>query len=177
VGSTTAFRQRKNQHKSRCYNEKNKCYTFKVYQFIRDNGGWDNWEMIQIKSVNVNNKRELEGEERTVIEELNPSLNCSIPIIYCDRKEYVKDWCEKNKEHKNEYNRQRYYEKKDDIVKKKREYYEKNKDRLLQQCKEYREKNKEKIAEYQREYGENNKEKIAQLKREYRARKKLIDPQ
>jgi predicted GIY-YIG superfamily endonuclease len=47
VGSTKAFRQRKNEHKSNCNND-NKKHNFKLYQTIRENGGWENWRMVII---------------------------------------------------------------------------------------------------------------------------------
>jgi hypothetical protein len=49
VGHTTDMRRRKWQHKTNCNNEKNKVYNLNVYQFIRNNGGWDNWDMIEIE--------------------------------------------------------------------------------------------------------------------------------
>jgi len=156
VGSTTAFRARKNQHKHRYCNENHKKHNYKVYQFIRDNGGWDNWEMIPIKSVNVNNKTELIIEERKVFEELKPTLNHNIPTR--THKEYY----ESNKEKIAEYNS---------------EYRTINKEKLAQSKREYYENNKEQIAQIRKRYREKNKEKLAQYQREYRARKKLIDPQ
>ena len=41
IGSTYDFKNRMRQHKYSCYNEKSKKYNFFVYQFIRQNGGWD----------------------------------------------------------------------------------------------------------------------------------------
>ena len=45
VGSTKNFRNRKWQHKQCCENENNKSYDKQLYQLIRENGGWDNFEM------------------------------------------------------------------------------------------------------------------------------------
>ena len=79
VGSTCAFRMRKNSHKSSCTNENSKKYNLNVYKFIRDHGGWDNWDMIEIKKVNCDTKRELDKEERAVLEQLGGTLNTNIP--------------------------------------------------------------------------------------------------
>ena len=49
VGNTTNFDKRKVQHKLNCYNEKGKCFNFKLYQMIRDAGGWSNYKMIEIE--------------------------------------------------------------------------------------------------------------------------------
>ena len=45
VGSTINFNHRKRCHKENCYNNKLKQYNCKVYQFIRNNGNWENWEI------------------------------------------------------------------------------------------------------------------------------------
>ena len=79
VGSTCNFRKRKADHKYSCNNENRKAYNYNVYQFIRDHGGWDNWEMIEIKKVNCETKRELEKEERAVLEQLGGTLNKYVP--------------------------------------------------------------------------------------------------
>jgi len=60
VGSTTNFTRRKQQHKRNCNCITNKSYNLKVYKNIRENGGWENWKMIQICEVSCNNKREAE---------------------------------------------------------------------------------------------------------------------
>ena len=49
IGSTANFTQRKYCHKSRCNNEKDKAYDSKIYQNIRNDGGWDEWNMIEIE--------------------------------------------------------------------------------------------------------------------------------
>ena len=79
IGSTTNFRCRKKQHKECCTNEKSSHYNSYVYQFIRNNGGWDNWEMILIKELSCNSRLELHAEERKNYEELKPTLNTQIP--------------------------------------------------------------------------------------------------
>ena len=88
IGSTVNFRTRKYQHKSAC----NKLNNIKIYQFIRDNGGWDNWDMVLIEEVKVNSKLELHKKEREFIELLKPSLNIAIPT------RTVKEYKEDNKE-------------------------------------------------------------------------------
>jgi len=51
VGSTTSLVKRRYLHKSDCFNANSKRHNFYVYQFIRENGGWDNWEVIQIEGL------------------------------------------------------------------------------------------------------------------------------
>lgn len=140
VGSTTRFERRKNQHKSCCHNEKSTHYTYYVYQFIRKNGGFQNWEMIQIEEVNVNNKRELDTRERYWIETLKAELNIVIPT------QTDNEWREKNKESLTE---------KGKI--KNKEYYEKNKEIVLEKHKIYRENNREMLAEKSKQNHEKSK--------------------
>ena len=45
IGSTANFKTRKYQHKESCNNTKSAQYNTKIYQIIRDNGGWDEWIM------------------------------------------------------------------------------------------------------------------------------------
>ena len=49
VGSTTNFIKRKQHHKCICNKPTNMSYNLKVYQMIRDNGGWMQFKMIIIK--------------------------------------------------------------------------------------------------------------------------------
>ena len=69
VGHTTNFTQRKYAHKINCNNEKSSNYKLKVYEFIRNNGGWKNWEMIEICSINCKNK--LEFIDEPIIKEIS----------------------------------------------------------------------------------------------------------
>ena len=75
IGSTKSFASRKAEHKYCCKTEKSKSY-----QFIRDNGNFENWSMILINEVNCKNKLELLKIEREYIEELKPQLNIEIPL-------------------------------------------------------------------------------------------------
>ena len=79
VGSTGNFNRRKHEHKSRCNNESDTNYNFRVYQFIRTNGGFENWSMIQVESMQFSEKRELTALERYWTEELHATLNSSVP--------------------------------------------------------------------------------------------------
>jgi len=89
IGSTTNFKRRKCQHKTNCINNNAKGYETYKYKYIRNNGKWENWDMIQIKEISVNSKLELQAEERKTIEELKPLLNMSIPLR--TKSEYYKD--------------------------------------------------------------------------------------
>tara|TARA_R110000751_G_scaffold247513_1_gene347318 strand:- start:44 stop:565 length:522 start_codon:yes stop_codon:yes gene_type:complete len=75
IGSTTNFRRRKTEHKRDSNTINRRGYNRNVYKFIRDNGGWDNWDMILIAKVNCNDKMELRQKEREFMEEYKPFLN------------------------------------------------------------------------------------------------------
>src|SRR5689334_2203167 len=79
VGSTTDFTNRKWDHKTRCTNENGHGYNYRVYQFIRNNGGFDNWTMVQVESYPCETVLELRARERHWIEQLQATLNCKIP--------------------------------------------------------------------------------------------------
>ncbi len=64
VGHTTEFTKRKYAHKSHCTNNKDKAYNFNVYTFIRANGGWINWKMIEIEKWVCADGNEARSRER-----------------------------------------------------------------------------------------------------------------
>ena len=59
VGSTTNMTRRKYKHKSVCNNENGKMYNLNVYRFIRENGGWQNWDMIVVEDFPCDSKDQL----------------------------------------------------------------------------------------------------------------------
>lgn len=129
IGHTTDLIKRRYCHKARCCNPDDKKYNYYIYEFIRDNGGWDNWEIIQIEECNLNNHNEALQKERYWLEELKATLNKNKPLR--DMKEWRKD----NKEHENEY-RIRYYEENRNILLEKAKirkkiYYYNNTDKIL----------------------------------------------
>ena len=65
VGHTTNFDKRKTQHKSNCKNDNGKHYNFKVYQMIRENGGWEKFLMLEVEKYPCADKREAERRERS----------------------------------------------------------------------------------------------------------------
>ena len=75
VGHTASFRCRKSNHKTACKNENSLSYNYKIYQTIRANGGWDNWEMIEISSQICKSARDADRIEQVLIAELKADLN------------------------------------------------------------------------------------------------------
>jgi hypothetical protein len=75
VGSTTNFKARKYMHKNSCNNEKATGHNCYVYQFIRKNEGWENWDMVLVENYNADSNLDLRKRERYWTEELNANLN------------------------------------------------------------------------------------------------------
>ena len=103
IGSTCNFVKRRYQHKAVCNNINSKDHNFYVYRFIREHGGWQNWNIYMIEQFNCNTKIQKEQVERGYIESLKPSLNKRVPAnyqmgdVYSDS-EYKKQYYEHNKE-------------------------------------------------------------------------------
>jgi hypothetical protein len=83
VGHTTNFTKRKYLHKSACTNLDNK---LKIYHAIREHGGWDNWDMVEIARYNCKDKTEARIKEQQHYEELKSTLNSCPPCV--DKKKY-----------------------------------------------------------------------------------------
>jgi len=164
VGSTTNFIQRKKCHKKCCNYTNDRSYNLNVYQHIRNNGGFENWVMIQIEPFSCNSKKELETRERYWIETLKSKLNCIIPTR--TPQEYYKENVDKIKDKILKNAKQYYDNNRDEIIKKKAEYYDKNKDEILEYHKQYRNDNKDKIKERKKKYYDDNKDNILEKKKE-----------
>jgi len=98
VGHTTDFTNRKRTHKSKCNNENDKSYNFYVYQFIRENGGWTNWSMVEIEKISCIDSNDACKYERRHLELLGATLNMIIPSR--TKKETDKIYYDNNKEQK-----------------------------------------------------------------------------
>lgn len=82
VGSTTNLRERRTGHKSSCNNPNDKQYASKVHTFIREHGGWDNWEVVWIEDFPCDNSNQLCARERYYMEKLGSTLNSGNPSVY-----------------------------------------------------------------------------------------------
>jgi hypothetical protein len=100
IGSTTNFTGRKRQHKDATTNLNCKEYNQTKYKFVRDNGGWENWSMIEIEKYPCNDSNESKSRERYWIETLKPLMNTQTPNM--TKQEYKNI----NKEHIKEYQKQ-----------------------------------------------------------------------
>jgi hypothetical protein len=111
VGHTTNFVQRKHAHKNTCVNEKSASYKCKLYEVIRNNGGWNNWKMEIVDFFNCKDLCEARQKEQEYFVSLNATLNSIEPfptqkpnIVIVEKKEQndaidldAKFYCEKCK--------------------------------------------------------------------------------
>jgi len=115
IGSTVSEKDRRWKHKTACNNQNDPKYNYKVYQFIRENDGWNSWELEPIKKYFNVTIRQLERYEQQTRDELLPNLNnhksgSGISHIYqIDQNEY-------NRQNMKQY----YQENRDGILEKKR---------------------------------------------------------
>jgi len=76
VGHTTNFIKRKYGHKISCDNTNNK---LKIYEIIRNNGGWENWDMVEIAKYNCKDSTEARIKEQEHYKELKANMNSISP--------------------------------------------------------------------------------------------------
>jgi len=100
VGHTTNFIQRKYAHKTGCNNLNNK---IKIYNTIRCNGGWDNWDMIEIAKYDCKDSTEARIKEQEHYDILKATLNSCSP--YSVTKKYFCKICNTNCVGPTEYNK------------------------------------------------------------------------
>jgi hypothetical protein len=133
IGSTTNFRARKAVHKNICNNENDKAYNYKVYQMIRNNGGWCEWSMIVIEKYPCNDSYECRKRERELMEQYNANLNMKRPYISQEEMVTLKNnhynpiYKATHKNETREYNRIYYKTNKEIINAKAREKYNQQK--------------------------------------------------
>ena len=158
IGSTTNFTERKAKHKFNCTNEKTKNHNLKIYQTMRENGGFGNWRMIQVEAYPCQSKRELEAKEEEIRKEFKAKLNAKRAF----RTE------EERKEEQEHYNQLYYKENIEKMKEKMKNYYENNKEKIKERGSKWREENADKRTEYDKKRYENNKEKINEMDKKYK---------
>ena len=131
IGSTHDEKEREINHKD-CNNKNREKYNYKVYQFIRANGGWENWIFKVIQEFPCENKIQLRIREQYHYDLLHPELNMVRPYISEEeRKEQMAKYNEDNKEEIKEYFAKYYQDNIEEIKEKKAKYYEDNRDEIL----------------------------------------------
>ena len=131
VGHTTDFTKRKHSHKQACINPNLKHHNLEVYKRIRENGGWDNWDMVLISTEGVANSLEARRREREITEQLQANLNMVRAFRSKEEADEVgREFRENHKEEKKEYDKV---------------YRENNKEHRQEISKVYRKNNRDKL--------------------------------
>ena len=142
IGSSKNIKDRTRSHKTNCNNQNGANYNIKIYQKIREFGGWDNWLLIVLEKLPNATKSQATIREEELRIELGATLNShkastgfgfiGLTKIESDRergKIHYKQNSEKNKE-----------------------YYERNKCIINERNRIYKANNKEKVNEQKRLY-------------------------
>ena len=131
VGSTNDLNRRKRQHKYNCNNNNSNEYNFKLYKFMRDNSGFENFDFIILEQFeNKMIKQDLLKIEGQYIKNNNSTLNSDIT----GRTE--QEYREYNKTKILEYAKKYYEENKKQIAEIRKAKYKKNKIQILEKIKE-----------------------------------------
>jgi hypothetical protein len=133
VGSTTDMVKRKTQHKTCCNNPKSPKYNLKVYQMIRQNGGWDAFKFLLVEKYPCNDSHECRKREDEVIKLLKCNMNSYNAYSSEEQKKITaKKYVENNKAKIND---------------NAKEYYANNREKCNAQMKEYYQTNKQKVLD------------------------------
>jgi hypothetical protein len=161
VGSTKHFTNRKYHHKNSCNNEKSHNHNCKLYITIRENGGFNNVEMIPIEEMICENKIQVLIRERYWFDTLQAKMNTYKPYVsYEERLNDMKAYYDTHKEEIAEQCKIYREENHEVILEKKKIYYNANKEADNMRSKNYRDTHKEEMKAYKEQWHETNKAKI-----------------
>jgi hypothetical protein len=171
VGHTTNFKQRKIEHKYACCNSNSKSYNTKIYEFIRNNGGFENWKFVEIEKYPCNSKQEAQMRENywyftlaAVLNTIAPSLDLEKQKIRETRKRVIEQL------------KRKFADKRGAIKAERQKYLEENSEQIKehkkQKAREYAAKNRELINEKTRAYNQKTKERRAELAKKYYEQRK-----
>ena len=148
IGSTTDFRKRGSRHKYICKTESDTHHHLPVYIYIRENGGWDAYEVIPVEHLVLNNRVELRIAEQREMDRHAGLQN----VHYAKRSDA--EYCAANK---------------DKIAEYKAQYRAANADAICERQKQYRAENKTAIAEKNQQYSAANRDKLNEKGKQYYA--------
>jgi hypothetical protein len=132
VGSTFNFIKRKWEHKSICNNPNHTKYNRKIYIYIRENGGWDAFNMTMLDRKVCVDMLEARKHEQSLIDKYKANLNMVKAFTDITRKERSYQY---------------YIECADKIKEQKHQYYIENTDKISEKNKQWRIKNVDKLRE------------------------------
>ena len=94
IGSSKNMPVRIGLHKSRCFDETNKC---KLYQTMCENGGWEAFQLIELEHHNMTDQDAREYEQQ-LIDMIQPNMNSYKAWTGLTHQEYNKQYRQDNKE-------------------------------------------------------------------------------
>ena len=149
IGSSKCIQDRMNSHKKACNNIESNKYNLKIYEFIRNNGGWDNFDYEILEYYPCNNFEELRQKEQEYINNFEILLNSTNAYVSeKERKEKTaitkKIWRNTENGYKISNESQKRY---DDKVKNNPELRQKKKEKRIERDKKNQDKIKEKNKE------------------------------
>ena len=132
VGSTTDLASRKRNHKNTCNNENVKDYNLKIYQTIREKGGWDAWLITPLEEYK---ECQTQVQARIREEELRVKINANLNMrkAFTDKeqlKDYIKQYQQEHKEQIKDYNKQYYQEHKEKIKEYNAQWWQEHKEKI-----------------------------------------------
>jgi hypothetical protein len=130
VGSTFNLRKRIGDHKGACKNPNTLGHNVPLYKFIRNHGGWENWDVVEVERVSCENVKQLRIRERQWFEHYGATLNAFVP----NRSQA--EWEKENREY---------------MLERDRVYRHKNREQLNEITRAYRHKNREQLNAKARE--------------------------
>ena len=137
IGSTNDTDKRWREHKRVCNDLNDKHHHYKVYQYIRENGGTDEWQMVILDEIEVplikcEERDKYENEYILKYDALNKLNEKQAFRTKEDFKESCKRYRENNPE-KCRVSRKIIYERDREIILQQTKlYYEKNKDKIIE---------------------------------------------
>jgi hypothetical protein len=136
VGSSCNFSKRGYKHKSCCENPNLKNYDLPLYVYMRDNGGFECFDIIPISLHNLSNINELIILEQLEINKYTTLLNKNRAHRTKDEKDeyqkkYDKEWRNSNKEKVSKIQKKHKEKNKDILAEKWKVYYNENKQSIL----------------------------------------------
>jgi hypothetical protein len=126
IGSTLDKKRRCLSHKGDCNNAARRNHNTLVYMLIRENGGFDNWEMVELEKKRCESFEELRKLEQAWIDKVGPILNQGTA------------WVSEEEALKTKHAGQKlcYQNRKEHYKGKAADYYKNNKEKVLKRMKE-----------------------------------------
>ena len=173
IGSTINLHRRIISHKTSCNNQNDHKYNLKIYKTIRENGGWDNWQIVEIdKLINVTSIQARQSEEEWRVK-IDAKLNSQRAYISKEdsdnnKKEYLIEYTKLNKEKIYKQRHEYIIHNPEKIRQQRHEEYIRHRERYKETSKKYREENQEQLKSKKYEEYEKNREKYIERAKKYR---------